>query len=271
MGMRWTKKDKLQLQKSINASNAKRKRLLAKGYKEELLPPHKTLKETMKKIDGQRKYYNDEIKINKAFTKRGSEKLERNKAHTEIPIYLKEVFEIQTKRINEVRKKERDYFKSLKKTDRNKVLERFANVGIDEQLAQLNPIHNKLDWVTPKILQSIKQNRENYTESIKDKQMNYVENYYLALRNEYGPRWAREIMEVMDKLDLEEIIEKRYTDINMDVNFIYSDSEVAVKAEETLKAWKRQLRKRKKADRNISEDEIKMRHRRIEERYNKQK
>lgn len=269
--MRWSKKDKTKLQSSINASNAKRKRLIAQGYDESLLPPHKTLKSTMEKIGNQRKYFNDEIKINKAFTKRGSEEIERNKAHTKIPKYLKEVLEIQTKRINEVRKQERDYFKSLRKTDRNKVLEKFANVGIDEQLAQLNPIHNKLDWVTPKILQSIKKNRENYTESIKEKQLNYVENYYLALMNEYGPRWSREIMEVMDKLDLEEIIEKRYTDINMDVNFIYSDSEIAIKAEETLKAWKRQLRKRKKADRNINEDEINLRHRRIEEIYKKQK
>lgn len=259
MAMRWSKKDKAKLQSSINASNAKRKRLIAQGYDESLLPPHKTLKSSMEKIGNQRKYFNDEIKINKAFTKRGSEKIERNKAHTKIPKYLKEVLRIQTKRINEVRKQERDYFKSLRKTDRNKVLEKFANVGIDEQLAQLNPIKNKLDWVTPKILNSIKKNRENYTDSIKDKQLNYVTNYYLALQNEYGNYWAREIMEVMDKLELDEIIEKRYTDINMDINFIYSSSEIATKAEETLKAWKRQLRKRKQKERNVSGKEIETR------------
>lgn len=259
MAMRWSKKDKAKLQSSINASNAKRKRLIAQGYDENLLPPHKTLKESMKKIGNNRKYFNDEIKINKAFTKRGSEEITRNKAHTKIPKYLIEVLDIQTKRINEVRKQERDYFKSLRKTDRNKVLDKFANVGIDEQLAQLNPIKNRLDWVTPKILQSIKENRENYTESIKEKQNNYVVNYYLALQNEYGNYWAKEIMKVMDKLELDEIIEKRYTDINMDINFIYSKSEIDSKAEETLKAWKRQLRKKKQKDRNIEETELDMR------------
>lgn len=269
MGMRWSKKDKAKLQSSINASNAKRKRLIAQGYDESLLPPHKTLKESMEKISNNRKYFNDEIKINKAFTKRGSEEIERNKAHTKIPKYLKEVLDIQTKRINEVRKQERDYFKSLRKTDRNKVLEKFANVGIDEQLAQLNPIKNKLDWVTPKILQSIKSNRENYTESIKDKQMNYVTNYYLALQNEYGNYWAKEIIGVMDKLDLDEIIEKRYTDINMDINFIYSSSEIAIKAEETLKAWKRQLRKRKQKDRHVDDKEIDRRREKLIEKLQK--
>lgn len=256
MAMRWSKKDRAKLQSSINASNAKRKRLIAKGYDEELLPPHKTLKESMKKIGNNRKYFNDEIKINKAFTKRGSEEITRNKAYTKIPKYLVEVLEIQTKRINEVRKQEREHFKSLKKTDRNKVLEKFANIGIDEQLAQLNPIKNHLDWVTPKILQSIKHNRENYTETIKEKQSNYVTNYYLSLQNEYGNYWAKEIMKVMDKLELDEIIEKRYTDINMDINFIYSRSEIDTKAEETLLAWKRQLRKKKQKNRNIDEKEL---------------
>lgn len=269
MAMRWSKKDKAKLQSSINASNAKRKRLIAQGYDENLLPPHKTLKESMKKIGNNRKYFNDELNINRAFTKRGSEELERNKAYTKIPKYLKEVIEIQTKRINEVRKQERDYFKSLKKTDRNKVLEKFANVGIDEQLAQLNPIKNHFDWVTPKVLQSIKQNRENYTESIKDKQTNYIINYYLALQNEYGNYWAKEIMKVMDKLELDEIIEKRYTDINMDINFIYSRSEIDVKAEETLKAWKRQLRKKKQKDRNIDEKEIDKRRSKLIEKLQK--
>lgn len=242
MSIRWRKKDYEQLKKQVRNFNNKVKRLEDKGYNPDFLPSKLSYKDLKSSIND-RAVFNTEIQLIKDFTKRGSEKYH----HTErgwIPKFAVERAETKLKLINQQRKEQRKLYEKVPKTDRGKILDK-GNFT-DDMLDSLKPRNFNLKNMSINDFLRFEKSLDNYNQSLDEKNNIYRQNYYKALKNTMSPQEYENLKNIIDDISNERLVMQYYTDINMNIDFMYEPSEHSAIYESLVSAWVDVLKEEKK-------------------------
>lgn len=237
--MRYSKKDEEKLKKKVRNYNAKINRLKKKGYDENLLPQKKKLKEEREKAKhGERKDFNNLLKSVNSFLSRGSEELVKTKRGLQLPKF--KIAEIKTKlrKVNNERKKQREKYKSIEITDRNKT---GVQGMINERSMNINKLEDKhfnFKNMSKKDFEYFEKTLNNEVNTkLDEKNRRYRENYYKAMEKAFSKEQFENLKNVVDKISTDKLVEKYYTDVNMDIDYYYDETEQEIKYEEILNAW----------------------------------
>lgn len=247
MAIRYTKKDEINLKKLVRNYNNKINRLNKKGFDTNFIPQKLKLKDERKLIkSGERIDFKDRIKYYESFLKRGSENLVKSNRGLVLPKYEIDQVNIMLKKINRIRRKTKKLYKEEPLTDRNKNINQankslLKNLSINELKDKKFSFKNK----SKKDYEKFKKSLAEYYETQEERNKKYRDNYYKALENVFSEDQSNKIKNVLDKLETDVIINKYYTDINMDIDFVYEPSEQNLLFKETLNAWKKELKKHK--------------------------
>lgn len=245
--IRWRKSELKDLQKKINNYNAKIKRLQKKNYAEDLLPEKISFAKIRDSITN-REDYKRELELIKSFTNRYSENIAfKSDRGAKIPVFMKKQIEIKLKQINKLREEEKSIFGNLEATDRGKGM---GVKAIDTSLTNihhLNPKQFKKEHMSRKDLWAFNESLKEY-DIKKDKRYSmYKSSYYKAIYSVFGDGLgedkAEELIEILEQLPPEKIIEKYYTDINMDIDFIYERVDLILRYEALMESWSSTLKK----------------------------
>lgn len=237
MGIRWTSKDKQNLQKKVRNYNAKIKRLEKKGIKEEYIPDKLNYKELQKSISS-RQELQTHLDIIKTVTVRGSENIVSNNKGLKVPAYLKNMMKLKVQSINRERKKSRNYYEKLDVTDRGK------KIGIErEKFPELNvnKIRNKkfnFEKMTTQSFSSfLNSTKFQFDMETEERKREYVANYMKAMYNNLSAEQFKKLSGVINQIDNNTIVEKYYTDLNLDIDFYYDETEQNAKFETMMDSW----------------------------------
>lgn len=238
MAIRWRKKDEIELKNYIKKYNSKINRELKKGTEKELLPEKLSFKNLKNRIVD-RVDYKREISLITDFTKRDSMKIEKTNRGGQIPLWLKRQTETKLKQINKVRRKQRKIYESLPVTDRGEEISKQNEFFKDNNLSRFND--KKVSWEnkSKKDIIAFKESLKEYDVTKQEKDKLYRENYYKSVENGYSPEQAKKLKKLLDEIDTDYIVTKYYTDINMNINFNYDESDRDIRYQEIINAWKK--------------------------------
>lgn len=234
--IRWRQTDEIKLKKKVQSFNAKITRELKKGTEAALLPKKIKYKDVKSKIFT-RADYNREFDLLDDFTDRNALKVEKTKRGGKVPLWLKRNTETKLKVINQRRKEQREIYESLPLTDRNTPIDEQSQFYRDSNLNQFN--EKKVNWEN-KSAKDIEKFQEGLIEYDITKEMKdqlYRENYYKSLDENYTPEQARTLKDILSDVDTDVLVNKYYTDLNMDIKFNYDESDRDIRFRELIKAW----------------------------------
>lgn len=229
------------LDKKIKAVNKKIDKLKNKTTLKEFLPQKTSYKEELAKILNDKEYsrqdFKDTLNIMDSFLKKDSEKMLKSNRGLKIPKFKKREIEIKVKSINKDRAKLQKEYENSTLTDRNEVLEMPEENRKNFNLSKITPktfkwknmSKNDYEWYL-KTLTEYRQEREYRDEK-------YRENFYTALRNTLTGEDFERIKEILDKIPTKEIVKKYYTDLNMDIDFVYEKSDYDSRIESIIESW----------------------------------
>lgn len=254
--MRYSKKDEETLKKKVRNYNAKINRLKKKGYNENLLPQKKKLKEEREKAkQGERKDFNSLLKSVDTFLNRGSEEIVKSTRGLQLPKFRLSEIKAKLRKVNNERKKQREKYENIEITDRNKT---GVQGMINERSMNINKLEDKhfnFKNMSKKDFTYFEKTLNNELETkLEKKNRIYRENFYKAMENNYNENQYEKLKKVIDNISTDILVEKYYTDLNMDLDFHYDESEQQIKYEETLNAWGEIMRDNiyENVDRNFS-------------------
>jgi transcriptional regulator of met regulon len=229
------------LDKKIKAFNRKVEQLKSQGYKENLIPEKMSYKVELAKIIHNENYvrqdFKDTFSIMDAFLKKGSEKLLKSSRGMELPKFKKKEIDIKVKRINKERAKLQKQYDLEPLTDRNEPIEMPEENKKLFRAYKITP--KKFNWknMSRKDFEMFQKTLVEYDTKQDEKDKLYRENFYKALDNQLLPDDAKRIKEILDKIPTNEIVKKYYTDLNMDIDFIYDKSDYEGKIESIIESW----------------------------------
>lgn len=229
------------LDKLINKYNKKVNKLKNENYNQEFIPEKMKYKTLINSII-QDKYYTrndlkDQIQIMESFIKKDSEKMLKSSRGLQIPKFKKREIEIKVKSINRDRAQLQREYNQTVLTDRNKPIEMPEENRKNFNLSKVMPktfkwknmSKNDYDWYMRTMVE-YRQEREYRDEK-------YRENFYKAIDTQLIPEHAKELKAILNSIPTREIIKKYYTDLNMDIDFIYDKSDYEGKVNEIIDSW----------------------------------
>lgn len=249
MSIKWTKKQVKDLKKSVTNYNNKVKRLEnKKGYNKMLVPEKLNFKELQSKITS-KEMLSEQLKINKAFTTRSSERIVfKGKNGVEVPRFRELEIEIKLKRINKERRALKDYYSKFKATDRGIVLDgKFSEYDIGANNISeetFNPYSmRKIDF------KYYLKGLEDYYITKESKDELYIENFYKGIKTVFDEEQANNLIKLLDELPKHVILDTYYLDEFLTLDSIYDPfSDLTPVYEEFIDGYTRVLERYRKGE-----------------------
>lgn len=241
MAIRWRKKDTENLQRLVRNYNAKITRLAKKGYDTELLPDKLKFKDLKKRIET-RQDFNTEVNVMKVFTARYSENVNKMERGALIPTFAMKQANIKIEAINRKRREQRKKIENMQVTDRNKKLGVKVKEYVDQGLEQMQDRHFNPKNMSKKDFAIFQKTLWEYNKTIQEKNSNYRDNLYKSFETVFkdtlGDEYVKELYDILDTLSTEDIINKYYTDINMNIQFSYNETDLEMRFDVIKDSWK---------------------------------
>lgn len=235
--IKWRKKDEELLKKKLANYMSKRRRVEKKGnIPTELLPERKTYKQLKKEITT-REQFNTEISLLDSFLARHSTNSFKTNRGAVIPYYLKHQTEIKLEVINKQRRQQKREYGNMSATDRNKRMGKLAKNVKELNVSHIREKKFNFKNMSRKELQMFMVSVQAYKTTVDEKNEMYRANYYEALDEELTPEQSEEIKKILSKMPTKTLIYKFYTDLNLDIDFVYSLTEQEQKFEILRDAW----------------------------------
>ena len=212
-----------------------RENRFSKGY--EYLLPEKIKYSDIKNKINSRDEYNTQIKLLNAFTVRHSENVIHTDRGANIPYYLKHQIETKLEVINKKRAKRKEKYEQLEMTDRNKKLGVKAKNFDDSNVLKINKKTFNYKYMSKKDLEYYLKSLNEFNENEEEKNRRYVENLFEAIKNNFSEEQAEKLISVIKKLSDDVIIQKYYTDVNLNIDFMYDPLENDLKYDILLDSW----------------------------------
>jgi hypothetical protein len=229
------------LDKYIKKWNKKVNELRKQDYKESLIPEKKNYYTELNKIlensDYTRQQFKETFQIIEAFNKKGSEEILKSSRGLELPKFKKKEIEIKNKAINRERAKLQRELEGQPLTDRNNPVEMPEE---NKKLFNANKIMpKKFNWknMSKKDFEMYMKTLYEYDQKKEEKDLIYRNNFYKALENQLTPDDYKRIKEILDQIPTGEIVKKYYTDLNMNIDFIYESSDYEGRVEAIIDSW----------------------------------
>lgn len=233
--IKWRKDDEKQLAYAVRAFNAKRTRLLKQVPElEAFLPPKMSVADIKKSIQT-RQDFNREIASLKRFLKKGAEKPVVNKQGVKTTKYELNELRLKLNRINRERAKRLAEMKpSTEKGTMGSIQQnalRPKKFNFESQSAK--------SW--DKFVESVeKQSLPGYWD---ERLKKYKENFLVGLKNEFGSSPLYELIkEKIMAISPEELDRIYYQEPNLQIDYVYDEAELKIKANlmlEALEAYER--------------------------------
>jgi hypothetical protein len=233
------------LDKQIKKYNRKINELKRKGFHDEYLPEklnyYKVVERIQKDPVYTRKDMQDQFKLMDVVLNKRNEKLVNSERGAVIPQFEKKQIEIKVKAINRRRKAEREKLDKLVATDRNKPIE------VDRDLNPVRIVNKKFNFknMSKKDLEMYLKTMREFDETDRDREERYRENFYKAMRNTLTDEEYKRLKLVIDKIPTDKLLEKYYTDENMNIGFYYEPADHELKYEQILESWNSMIEDRK--------------------------
>lgn len=242
--IRWREKDKQLLKKKVRNYNSKINRLIKKNYDIELIPEKMNYKELTKNIKN-RSQFNDTIKIVNAMTKRGSEEKVKSNRGLTLPRFTINKIKTEVRAINRARQKTKKKYENLQPTDRGQKLDEGMKEYRDMNVNKIRDKKFNFKNMSRKDFDFFKKTMGEYNIDTSKKDNQYRQNYYKSLRNNLTDEQYKKIVNVLNNLPTDVLVEKFYTDLNVNIGFNYDEFQQETKYKEIIKAWKRISKTRK--------------------------
>jgi len=237
---RWRKGELDKLDKDINRVN----RVIAKLQKQgvENLPEKKNYYKERDTIIANNldpreylKELNTEIKI---ITDKKNTEIVKSERGLKVPLMTKKIYENKVKKINEVRQEKKERYENAIKTDRNIPLPEVNKLDRDLNTNTIRPKNfnfenmSKGDWEM-----FVKSTEHEFRKDTEKSDLLYRTNYYKSIDSAYSPEQAKELKKILDLIPTDKLVDKYYTDKNMDINFNYLELDQQVKYSISKDAW----------------------------------
>lgn len=249
MTIRWRKKDEILLRKKIRNYNAKIDRLRKNNNFQNNLLPEKLKYKDVKNNINERRDFKTQLSLINALTKRGSEKIYKSTRGLQVPQFEIKQNKIKEREINRKRDIQIKRYKEMGITDRNKSL----GFDTEDTAMHLNDLirHKKYNYKnkSKNEYEAYKNSLKEYNITIEQLNERYRENLYKSIesgQSGYTPEQIEKLKSLLDKIDTQTIVDKYYTDINMNITFNYELSENEGKFETYFDAWVEVLNQNKK-------------------------
>jgi hypothetical protein len=254
MSMRWRKKDESTLRKKVKNYNSKINRLKKKGYDETLLPEKLNFKELRENLND-RRLFNNQVKIMDAMTKRGSEQTVKSDRGLVLPKFTIEEVKIKLSDINRERRKRKKEYEGKGFTDRNKKIPNTEQVKNSMNTKELKNKYFKFKNKSKNDFEMFKRTLNEYGDTVGQRNKDYRRNYYYSIFSNYTKEQSADIINVLEQLDNNTLVDKYYTDRNMDIKYNYEKSNNDKRFKVLKDAWKSVVKENnatipKKADRD---------------------
>lgn len=234
--IKWREKDIKKLKNKVKSFNSKISRELTKGTDNSILPKKVSFKELKKRIIT-REDYNREFDLLDDFTNRYALKVEKTNRGGKVPLWLKRQTNTKLKEINKRRKEQMKIYESLPLTDRNKPIDKQTQFYRDSNLNQFKPKTVNWENKSTKDIEKFIEGLKEYEITKEQKDKLYRENYYTSIRENYSPSQAEEIIKILDDIETDVLVNKYYTDLNLNIDFNYEESDRNIRFNELIKAW----------------------------------
>lgn len=214
--IRWRKKDREKISRTVQQFNAKITRTLKKHPElKPFLPERLTVKEVTANIQT-RKDFNRSVNSYQRFLKKGAEKPVTTKSGIKTTQWEKKEVAYKVAQINRARTLER----------KRANVSSFTGTMGSIQANNLKPKKYNPDTIKPndwkKFIQGVeKQVKENY---YTEKNIVYQNNYLQAVRNIFGSK-GNELIKIVSKIPPDRFIDLFYADAVLQIDFIYDPLE----------------------------------------------
>lgn len=233
--IKWRKADEKQLAYAVRAFNAKRTRLLKQVPElEAFLPPKMSVADIKKSIQT-RQDFNREINSLKRFLKKGAEKTVVNKQGVKTTKYELNELRLKVNRIN------RERAKKLAEMEPNTEKGTMGSIQQNALRPKKFNFESQSTKSWDKFVESVeKQALPGYWD---ERLKKYKENFLKGLENELGLSPLYEaIKEKIESMSDEELDRVYYQEPNLQIDYVYDEAEMEIKATlmlEALEAYER--------------------------------
>lgn len=234
--IRWRAKDKIAIRKKLNAYNSKLKREMKKGTDVDLLPEKLSMKELKSRIKI-REDFNREMGFMDDFTNRYSMNLHKTERGGLIPTWFIHQAETKIKQINKDRRKQLKTYENMMATDRNMPLGVKAKEVRPEVFEQFSPKKLNLKYMSKNDFRAYKEGLVEYYVTKEQKDEDYRKNLYKSIDNHYPPEKAERLKRLLDNLSTDVIVQKYYTDENLDIKINYDRSDNDILFSNVFQGW----------------------------------
>lgn len=237
--IKWKQSDYDELKKSVNAFNAKIRRLEKKEEMEDVILPDKLKYSELKKSIRTRKELEREIRSMNAFRKKGSEKIYENPNHVKLTSWEVKDNRQRNRWINRHLEKEREKIGNLEVTSRGEPTHNTRKETGGIRMNELRPrvemsnyVRSKTEWKLHRKVTLNKSKTESYKEmSLKKWRDNYVKS---LIDNGF----SNSIIKLVEKKSLKDFERIMYSEQEAEVSFQYPNGvEHAFKTDILLKIW----------------------------------
>lgn len=229
--MKWRKLDEVELKKSIHNFNNKLRRLKKKYPENNKIYPDNYKYSELKREIVTRSDYNRILTEIKLFSQRGIEDICTNKHKVKAMKWELEVERIRLKVINSERARELRKVNKINITIGGRTVETASLTITKRELSKkkfnFDNIYSRYEFEIFKKT-TRKQALSSYWINIQNK---YVDNYIKALINVFSPEQAKELIELINQIPLENMIELYHREMLGNIDYIYEPQEQGIKYE----------------------------------------
>ena len=231
--IRWREADIKELRTAVRLYNRKRNSLIRQVPElEDFLPKKRTVQEIKAEI-GTRNDFRNMVKSLRRFLDKGAETPVVTKSGVKTTKYQIKEGQIQKRRINIKRAKERK---------NAKVSTKAGTMG-SIKANELRPKKFNPNTIRPEDWDEFTDNMERLSmqKYDMDRMLRYKDNYYKALEGQLGKEWADKIISLLDGVSAESIYDAYYLDADMQIDYIYSLADADFRAHGIILTWKLKL------------------------------